>query len=339
MQKTEIDPVTLRWDFPGLFVLYTAILVAVIEMSDGSMLAFREFTTSALAIFWGLFSVPVVCSGTQLTLTGFPMEIVLECTGLHYMILFIAGVLAFRSHNLSYRAAGIVIGTLTIFLLNIARIGVIGFVGRYFGSVFEFVHDYLWQGIFALSVVLIWTLWVNGKNIFSLRLINHILVVFVSALFSFWLVVTFLEAYIAFLAALSNTMFRVLSLFIEVPEQVVNNGKSIGYAIGNKVIYSETTLYVLNAALLLPIASITFIRSQKMIFLKRLCTATILLVISHLLIIALDWLLVVIGGPGYNSVIVWCIVMSAFIAPILIWPVVMNIFRSTPSSDSRSSPQ
>lgn len=328
-----------QWRFPGLFVLYIFIFVAMAEMSSSSMPAFREFTSSAIAAVWGLLSVPVVCSGTHLTFTGFPMEIILECTALHYMIIFISGVLAFRGHSLSYRAAGIIIGTLAIFLLNIARVGIIGFIGRYYGSIFDFVHDYLWQGMFALCVVLLWILWVNGRNVSTRKLFYKLLVLSVSASISFWLVVKSLEAYIALLAVLSNVMFPILSLFIEVPEQVVNNGRLIGYIFGTTVIYSETTLYVLNAALLLPIASITFSRSQKMIFLKRLCAASILLIVSHLLIIVLDWLLVVVGGPGYNSAIVWCIVMSAFIAPILIWLVVMNIFRSAPSSDSRSSPQ
>lgn len=336
MRVAENSPVTIEWGFIGLFVLYIGIFVGMAEVGQGSMLAFREFTTSAISALWGLFSVPVVCSSTQLNFAGFPMEIVLECTALHYMIIFIAGVLAFRNHTLSYRAAGIIIGAVTIFFLNIVRIGIIGFIGRYFSSIFEFVHDYLWQGIFALTVILIWVLWVNGKRGVSRRLIVLLLVVAASASLSFWLATTLLEEYIVLLAALSNVMFPLLSMFIDVPQQIVAEGQLIGYVIGNTVIYSKTTLYVLNAALLLPIASITFVRSQKKIFLMRFFAATILLVAQHMLIIVFDWLLEVTAGPDIHSVLIWCIVMSTFIAPMLTWLLVMKIFRATPP-DSHAS--
>jgi len=327
----------MEWEFLGLFLLYTALLVGMAEIGQGSMVAFREFTASIISAFWGFFSVPVVCSGTRLAFVGFPMEIVLECTALHYMIIFVAGVLAFRSHTLSYRAAGIIIGTLAIFLLNIVRIGLIGFIGRYFIASFDFVHNYLWQGIFALCVVLLWVIWINGKKIFSRRFIVRFLVVTVSASLSFWLAVTFLETYVSLLAAVSNIMFAGMSSFFDVPQNVIVEGKRIGYVVGSEITYSDATLYVLNAALLLPIASLTFVRSQARTFLKRLSAAAILLGVQHILLIAGDWMLEVTAGPNLQSLIIWCIVMSTFIAPMLIWLLVMNVFPTEPATDRHVS--
>lgn len=332
MQLAEKKPLTTDWGFLGLFVLYMCIFVGMAEMGQGFMLAFREFTASAITFLWGFFSVPVTCFATQLTFAGFPMEIVLECTALHYMIIFVAGVLAFSSHSLSYRAAGIVIGTLAIFLLNILRIGVIGFIGRNFMNLFTFVHAYLWQGMFALLVLLLWAIWVNGRRIFNRKLFIHILVIAATASLSFWLMVTFLDTYVSLLAALSNTMFRILSPFVDVPQQVMAEGRRIGYIVGRGTIYSDATLYVLNAALLVPIASSTFVRSQVKVFLKRLAAAAILIWLQHMLIIALDWLLAATVGADVHSVICWCIVMSTFVAPMLIWLLVMKIFRAEPDT-------
>lgn len=328
VQLAEKKPITAEWAFLGLFVLYIVICIGIAEMLQGSMPAFREFTASIITALWGLFSVPVVCSGTQMTFAGFPMEIVLECTALHYMIIFVAGVLAFRSHSLAYRAAGIIIGTLVIFFLNILRIGVIGFIGRYFSNLFAFVHDYLWQGFFALFVLLLWVIWVNGKRVFSGRPFFHFLIISASASLSFWVMVTFLEAYISLLTVLSNVMFPMLSFFVDVPQHVVAEGRLIGYVVGDEVVYSTTMLYVLNAALLLPIASITFVRSQVKIFLKRLATATLILGLQHMLLIALDWRLSITIGPDIQSVIIWCIVMSTFIAPLVSWLCSSLIFRT-----------
>jgi len=337
VQIAENKPVTIEWGFLRLFVLYSGILVGMAEIVHDSMPAFREFTTSAVTALWGLFSVPVSCSGTQLTFVGFPMEVVLECTALHYMIIFNAGVLAFRSHTLPYRITGIIIGTMTIFLLNIVRIGVIGFIGRYFNPIFGFVHDYLWQGLFALSVLLIWIIWINGKKILSNKFIVPCLLVSVSASLSFWLTATFLDTYVALLAALSNIMFQTMSFVVDVPQHVVSEGRLLGYVVGNDVIHSKVTLYAVNAALLLPVASITFVRSQAKLFLKRLSAASVLLVLQHMLIIVLDWMLEVFKGPGIQSVFIWGIVMSTFMAPMLIWLLVMKIFRAEPATDSRLS--
>ncbi|MBI5075296.1 MAG: archaeosortase/exosortase family protein [Nitrospirae bacterium] len=328
MQLAEKKPITADWGFLGLFVLYVGIFVGMAEIGQGSMLALREVTASIISALWGFLSVPIVRSGTQLTFAGFPMEIVLECTALHYMIIFVAGVLAFRSHSLFYRASGIIIGTLAISLMNILRIGVIGFIGRYFSSLFTFVHDYLWQGFFALFVLLLWIIWVNGKRVFSGRPFFHFLLISASASLSFWLMVTFLETYISLLAVFSNVMFRMISLFADVPQHVVAEGRLIGYVVGDEVIYSTTMLYVLNAALLLPIASITFVRSQVKLLLKRLAAATIILDLQHMLLIALDWRLSISTGPDIQSVIIWCIVMSTFIAPIVSWLCSSLIFRT-----------
>ncbi len=337
MQLAEKRPITIEWGFIGLFVLYISIFAGVLEMNRSALLAFREFTASAIAALWGIFTTQVACSGTQLTFVGFAMEIVLECTALHYMIIYIAGVLAFRSHTVSYRAAGIFLGILLIFLLNMFRIGIIGFIGRYYSDVFTFVHEYLWQGMFALSVILLWMLWVNGRRMLSRRIIVLLFAVLATASLSFWLATRLLETYISLLAALSNVLFPIVSVLVDVPQKVIADGKLIGYVVGNTVIYSKTTLYVLNAALLLPIASLTFVWSQKKLFLQRLSAAALLLIAQHLLIILLDWLLEVTAGPEIHSVIVWCIVMSTFIAPMLVWLLVMKIFRAEPSSKNNSS--
>ncbi len=337
MKSDEKNPAAFEWGFAGLFVLYVGMFVGLAEAGSEYMLVFRELTASAITAVWGLFSVPVVCSGTGIQFAGFPMEIVLECTALHYMMIFVAGVMAFRSHTRAYRAAGIIIGTLAIFLLNIARIGIIGFIGKYFSNIFEMVHDYLWQGLFALAVVLLWVVWVNGIRGLSRRFVRQFLIVSVSASVSFWLGVIFLEEYISLLAVLSGVMFSILSVWIDVPQQVITDGSVIGYVVGETVIYSRTTLYVLNAALLLPIASITFVRQETRLFFKRLSVAAVLFIAQHMLIVLLDWLLEIMKGAEIQSVLTWGIVMSSFIAPMLIWLAAMTIFRATivfPSSES-----
>ena len=332
VRVTEKHPITVQWDFLVLFILFIGVFAGIAEMGHGYKLAFREFTASAITALWGFFSVPVSCSATQLTIAGFPMEIVLECTALHYMIIFVSGVLAFRSHTLKYRALGVLIGTLAIFLLNIARIGMIGFIGQYFNSVFDFAHEYLWRGMFALSVLFCWILWVNGKKVFSRRLTVTLFIAAVSALLSFALVVTYLESYIKLVAVLSNVMFPVLSAVMDVPQRVIAEGRLIVYEVGNLVVDSKVTYYFMNAALLLPVALITYVRSEWKIFLKRLSVAIVLTLTQHLFIIALDWMQEVTVASVHPA-IMWCIILTTFVSPLLIWLFVMKIFRAEPAAE------
>src|SRR5512143_3793636 len=98
---------SLEWTYIGLFLLYYGVCMVLGHLFEGALQTFARFTASAISGFWSAFSVPISCVGTQLAIHGFSMDIVRECTALHYMAIFAAGVISYQAHPFSYRLAGV----------------------------------------------------------------------------------------------------------------------------------------------------------------------------------------------------------------------------------------
>lgn len=91
---------------------------------------------------------------------AFRYTIVSECTGLMLMLLYGAAVLAYPATR-RQRAIGLAAGIGTLFLLNLARLVSLGWVGLHAPTRFETVHAFWWQGFLVLATGLGWLCWVR----------------------------------------------------------------------------------------------------------------------------------------------------------------------------------
>jgi exosortase H (IPTLxxWG-CTERM-specific) len=116
--------------------------------------------TSAAAM--RLFDPAVLVSGAMLasTKTGFAVTILAGCNGVEATIVLAAAMLAFPA-PWKHRAAGILIGTLAIQLLNIVRVVSLFYLGQWDRDVFEWAHLYLWQALIMLDALVVWILWLR----------------------------------------------------------------------------------------------------------------------------------------------------------------------------------
>ena len=80
------------------------------------------------------------------------------------MSIFVAAVLAFPT-TLMRRAIGAVAGLGLLYGINILRLATLGVIGALDDSPgqkwFNFIHEYVWQGIFIVFVVAVWMLWIE----------------------------------------------------------------------------------------------------------------------------------------------------------------------------------
>jgi exosortase/archaeosortase family protein len=80
------------------------------------------------------------------------------------MSIFLAAVLAFPT-GLVPRAIGAVGGLAALYVINILRLATLGIIGAMDASPgqkwFNFIHEYVWQGIFIVFVVAVWMLWIE----------------------------------------------------------------------------------------------------------------------------------------------------------------------------------
>lgn len=327
--KTAFKTEGINWKFLGLFTLYLGIFVGLVQIPQALYQEALRFTASAVAGFWKMFSVPVSSVDTHVTFWGFTMEIILECTGVHYAAIFMAAILAFQGHTFSYKTVGLFVGIGVIFLLNLLRLGIIGMVGHYSADLFSFVHLYLWQALFTLFVLLLWMLWVNGKAGFSWLLTKQSLLVVAAASISFWFMITYLSYYLSFIAYIADGIFFPLFAgFMSIPTSVIAEERLIGYISGGYIIYSKAGLYTLNLVIFLSLASMVALSSERSLFIKKFAAGTGLMIASHLGLILMDWTLEVTADAMLSSVLIWCIVLSSMLAPLVSWLCAALLFPS-----------
>ncbi|MEW6713886.1 MAG: archaeosortase/exosortase family protein [Nitrospirota bacterium] len=309
----------INWKFLALFTLYLGIFIGLVQIPQSLYHEAERFTASAVAYFWKLFFIPVTSVDTHVTFFDFKMEIILECTGVHYAAIFVAAIFAFQGHTFSYKTAGLFIGIVAIFLLNLFRLGIIGMIGHFYPSLFTFVHLYLWQALFTLFVLMLWIMWVNGKVSFPWLRAKQILLAAAVASISFWLMITYINYYLSFIAYIADSIFPLFAVFMPIPTSVIAEGELIGYVSGVYVIYSETGLYALNYAIFFSLAPLAALSSGRKVFVKKFMAGTGFMTVSHLCLILMDWSLEVTADATSSSVLRWCIVLSSMIAPVVSW--------------------
>jgi exosortase/archaeosortase family protein len=75
-----------------------------------------------------------------------------ECTGIFVYMLFIAFVLAYPAPQLG-RLIGLAVGIPLIFAVNVLRLATLARVVEIYPQAFFYLHEYVWQGIFAVFVL------------------------------------------------------------------------------------------------------------------------------------------------------------------------------------------
>lgn len=109
-----------------------------------------------------LFDPNVVASGNVMrdNVNGFAVAIEAGCNGVEAAIVLVAAMLAFPA-PWRYRILGIGIGIAAVQLLNIVRVISLFYIGQWDFAVFEWAHQYVWQALIMLDVLIVWLIWVR----------------------------------------------------------------------------------------------------------------------------------------------------------------------------------
>jgi archaeosortase B (VPXXXP-CTERM-specific) len=124
------------------------------------MLRLRNVTALILGTFFSLSGVEVVVNGAMVSINGFGLEIIDECTAVFSSIVYCSCVLAYPT-TLKNKGLGIAFGVPSLYAINILRLIVLALVGISYPGMFAFVHVYLWQASFIIFVVVIFLLWLR----------------------------------------------------------------------------------------------------------------------------------------------------------------------------------
>ena len=94
--------------------------------------------------------------------TGFGVSIEPGCNGVEACIILFAAIVAFPS-TWKHRAWGLGLGLVAVQALNVVRIISLFYLGQWNLTVFRIAHEFLWQGLIMLDVLVVWLIWVRSS--------------------------------------------------------------------------------------------------------------------------------------------------------------------------------
>jgi len=106
-----------------------------------------------------LFTDDVSSSNTLVVMKGFSVKIIEECTGVYEALIFAAAVLAFPT-SWKNKGIGFAFGIPMIYAFNAVRIAALIAVGRFYPSLFDFMHLYFWQATLIVMITSVWAVWI-----------------------------------------------------------------------------------------------------------------------------------------------------------------------------------
>lgn len=92
--------------------------------------------------------------------TGFGVSIEPGCNGVEAFIVLCAALLAFPA-AWKHKLIGLGLGFVAIQVLNVIRVISLFYIGQWNKELFDFAHNYLWQGLIMLDVLAVWLVWVR----------------------------------------------------------------------------------------------------------------------------------------------------------------------------------
>lgn len=112
-----------------------------------------------------LFDSTAAAAGKVLwnTVTGFGVSIEPGCNGIEACIVLFSAVIAFPS-TWRHKLVGLVAGFVAVQALNVVRVISLFYLGQWNTDVFNFAHEYLWQALIMLDVLVVWLLWVRAGS-------------------------------------------------------------------------------------------------------------------------------------------------------------------------------
>jgi len=139
------------------------IIVHLPFVKEGFRNFFVGFTTSSTIVMSKILFIPIERMGfANISLNGFNMEIIVECTAYNFYLFAIA-LAVFANWSLKHKLINLLIFLGVIFLTNNLRFFAMGYVGRYYPEFFDTTHDYVWNILFGFMIFGVWA-WRDKVN-------------------------------------------------------------------------------------------------------------------------------------------------------------------------------
>ncbi len=137
---TELTPWAQRWFVVPWTDTLAAISADIIQLFDPGVMADGKLLQSSS--------------------NGFAVSIEAGCNGVEATIVLVSAILAFPA-PWKRKLVGLAIGIIAVQGLNIIRVISLFYLGQWSFDAFDFAHQYVWQALIMLDVLVVWLLWVR----------------------------------------------------------------------------------------------------------------------------------------------------------------------------------
>jgi exosortase H (IPTLxxWG-CTERM-specific) len=149
-----------------LFLLIQGVLftIEIIDTVQASVIVpWTELIAAISAWLIQLFDTQVLASGViiQSTVNNFGVAIRPGCNGVEAVIIFFAAIFAFPTHAWLHKLLGLLIGVITIQVLNLIRIISLFYLGQWNQTAFDWAHHYIWEVLIMLDVLIVFLIWIR----------------------------------------------------------------------------------------------------------------------------------------------------------------------------------
>ena len=142
-------------------MLVCAVLFAAVALVPGHIFdPLNSVTASLSGLCIGLFGGHTAVSNDMISLNGFRVRIITECTALYPVVLFSAFLLSVPA-SLKSRLSGLAAGAAFLSSVNILRIAAVTAVGASRPVLFEIFHVYLGQVVMVIMVIAACLAWLH----------------------------------------------------------------------------------------------------------------------------------------------------------------------------------
>jgi len=142
-----------------LFALYTLGFFALLYGLDRQIVdPFTRWIAQLTRLILTLLGVQASAVGTVVGTPTFSVAIQNNCNAIYETALFVSAVLAYPA-TWRQRAWGALLGFVALYIVNLARVLSLIYVGSNFRQYFDASHIYIWQSLFIAFALGLWLYW------------------------------------------------------------------------------------------------------------------------------------------------------------------------------------
>jgi exosortase/archaeosortase family protein len=148
--------------FCAVFIVLTVALNLVYSWYEQAEFMIWYSTLNATLVYkvYEALGLTVYQSNYTVTVNGFSMSIAPVCTAVSTMIIYFACIVAYPA-SLGKKLVGLLIGFPGLALVNFGRLLLLGYLGYTNTHLFEIVHQYVFQVVFIVFVIVLWLIWID----------------------------------------------------------------------------------------------------------------------------------------------------------------------------------